>query len=201
VDTAFDKNIQDLYENQIKLGQNLIEIGEAKKAKNLFNKLLNTSKDDYRIYLGLADSSFALNMNMYARNYYEQALNIDNTNTDTLAKYAQVLYELKDYENAISVLDKITDEKPQDDKSFYNKALINYEMKDYQNADSNLMKAIFISPNQADYYYLHGMVFEAMGNSKDAVYAYERFLENSTDETLKTKIQSKTKVLYDGIVK
>jgi tetratricopeptide (TPR) repeat protein len=95
--------------------------------------MLEKNSEDYRIYLGLADSCFALSMNTYARNYYEQALNLDSENIEALTKYAQVLYELKEYELSLAILDKLINENPNDDKSFYNKALIKYNLKDYQN--------------------------------------------------------------------
>jgi tetratricopeptide (TPR) repeat protein len=120
---------KDLYENQIKYAQSLIESGEAKKAKSVFNKLLANNQEDYRIYLGLADSSFALGMNTYAKNYYEQALALKNSDVDILSRYAQVLYELKETDTALALLDKITDENPQDEKAYYNKGLIQFEQK------------------------------------------------------------------------
>ena len=192
---------KDLYENQIKFGQSLIESGEAKKAKSVFNKLLDNNQEDYRIYLGLADSSFALGMNTYAKNYYEQALTLDGSNLDIVARYAQVLYELKDYETALALLDKITDENPNDDKAYYNKGLINFQLKEYETAVKDIFKAIEIDPTKADSYYLLGSVFEAYEKPQDAIYAFEKFIEFSTDETLKEKIKAKTKNLYDGVVK
>lgn len=190
---------KDSYENQIKMAQNHLEKGETKKAKSIFNKLLETTTDDYRLYLGLADCSFAQGMNMFAKNYYEQALNLDNTNVEALTRYAQALYELKDYDLSLAILDKIIELNPQDDKSYYNKALINYEQKSYDIAREELINALNAKPTVADYHYLLGMILEAQGNSKDAIVAYEMFLQFSTDETLKEKIKSKTKAMYDGV--
>ncbi|MBQ7287586.1 MAG: tetratricopeptide repeat protein, partial [Candidatus Gastranaerophilales bacterium] len=152
-------------------------------------------------YLGLADSCFALNMNTYAKNYYEQTLNIDSENIEVLTKYAQVLYELKEYDLSLAILDKLTDVNPNDDKSFYNKALIKYNNKDYQNAYTDLISAIQVKDNNADYYYLAGMICEAQDKTQEAVAFYEKFLAFSTDETLNAKIKSKTKVMYNGLNK
>lgn len=190
---------KDSYENNIKMAQNYLETGETRKAKTLFNKLLSSNQDDYRLYLGLADCSFAQGMNMFAKNYYEQALNLDSSNIEALTRYAQALYELKDYELSLAVLDKITEINSKDDKSYYNKALINFEQKEYDKAREELINALNAKPTVADYHYLLGMILEAQGNSKDAVVAYEMFLQFSTDETLKEKIKSKTKAMYDGV--
>ena len=65
----------------------------------------------------------------------------------------------------------------------------------------NLKNAIAIKPNCADYYYLLGTILDVIQQPKEAIWAFEKFVEFSTDETLKEKIKSKTKNLYDGVAK
>ena len=190
----------DIFENQIKMAQDCYNKGDYKKAKALYEKLLLQRKDDYRIYIGLADTSLALNMHTYAKNYYELAIQLDNTNQDALVHYAQVLYELKDYDTALIVLDKTIENNPNDDKLYYNKALIEYEKEKYDLADSDIKKALLLNTNDDDYNYLQGMILEALNNNQGAIFAYEKYIELSDDEETKTKVQAKVKKLYDMVV-
>ena len=99
------------------------------------------------------------------------------------------------------ILEKINELNPNDDKAFYNKALVAYETKEYEKAINDLREALKIKFDVADYHYLLGTILEAQGDSKNAIYAFEKFLEYSTDETLKERIKLKTKSLYDGVIK
>ena len=190
----------DIVDNQIKMAQDFYNKGDYRKAKALYEKLLQQRKEDYRIYIGLADSCLALNMHTYAKNYYELAIQIDNSNQDALVHYAQVLYELKDYDTALIVLDKAIENDSKDDKLYYNKALIEYEKGKFDLADSDIKKALLISADDADYNYLQGMILEALNNSQGAIFAYEKYIELSDDEATKSKVQLKVKNLYDSIV-
>ena len=114
--------------------------------------------------------------------------------------YAQVLYELKDYDTALIVLDKTIENDSNDDKLYYNKALIEYEKEKYDLADSDIKKALLLNTNDDDYNYLQRMILEALNNNQGAIFAYEKYIELSDDEETKTKVQAKVKKLYDMVV-
>ena len=139
-------------------------------------------------------------MKTYAKDYYEKAIQINNTDADALSHYAQVLYELKDYETASGVMDKAIEISPKDDKLYYNKALMLYQMKEYDKVIPNVNKAIMLNNIEADYFYLQGLTYEAQDNKKEAIFAYEKYMELSQDTKLKDTLQKKVKTLYDSLV-
>ena len=190
----------DKIDNSIKQAESFYNSGDYKKARSIYLKLINDNPDDYRVLVGLADTSLSLGMNEFAKDYYEKALVIDNSDPDILSHYAQALYLLKDYETADSVLDKAIECDNNDDKLYYNKALIEYELKKYDLALINVKKASVLKPLVADYFYLEGLILEADNNSKDAIFAYEKFIELTTDDLLKSQVQTKIKSLYDSLV-
>ena len=190
----------DRIDNLIKMADNYYQLAEYKKANSLYQKLLTEMPDDYRALIGLADSSLALGMNTFAKDYYEKAILIDNTNAQALSHYAQALYELKDFETADAVLDKAIECDSDDDKLYYNKALIEYELKKLDLALVNIKKASILKPLEADYFYLEGLILEADNNPKDSIFAYEKYIELSQDENLKSQVQAKVKTLYDSLV-
>ena len=98
------------------------------------------------------------------------------------------------------MLDKAIEISPKDDKLYYNKAVIYYELKEYGKAVPFINKAIVINSNEADYHYLQGLNYEASDNKKEAIFAYEKFLELSDNKKLKETIQKKVKTLYDSLV-
>ena len=191
----------DILDNQIAQAQDYLRTGDYKKARAMFLKLSEQNQEDARIYLGLANSSFYLGMNTYAKDYFEKAIQLDNTNYDVLLKYSQVLYELKEFDIALDVIDRAIDTTKNDDKLYYNKSLINFNIEKYELALNDIKKAISINPEVADYFYLQGMILEKSQKLKDAIYSYEQFLEMAQDEETKAYIQLKIKLLYDDVVK
>ena len=101
---------------------------------------------------------------------------------------------------ALAVLDKALECAKEDDNIYYNIALIYYETKDFENALKNIQNAIVYDPSVADYYYLSGLIQENLENNKDAIFAYEKYIELITDEKTKANIQQHVKKLYDSLV-
>ena len=189
-----------MIDNQIKLAKDLADKGEVKKARAIYSKLYNDNKDNYKICLGLADTSLALGMKTYARDYYEQAIQINNTDSNALVHYAQVLYDLKDFETASGAIEKAIEISPKDDKLYYNKAIMLYELKEYDKTIPYINKAIMLNNSEADYFQLQGLIYEALDNKKEAIFAYEKYMELSNDEKIKETLQKKVKSLYDSLV-
>ncbi len=206
-DTLLANNIyisdiqNDMTDNQIKYAKSLYGAGEYKKAKAVYEKLLETKKDDYRIYSGLADCCLSLGMNLYAKNYFEQAIQLDNTDSNALVHYAQALYQLKEYDTAIAVLEKAHDIVPDDAEILYNIALIQYQTVKYEDALKTIDKSILIKNNSTDSHYLKALILEASEKYKDAIFSYEKYVELCTNDELKARVEDKIKSLYDNITK
>ena len=193
--------LDDAFDNELMIAKGLFDNGEYRKAKSIYLALAQKRPDDHRVFLGLADCAFALKMYTFAKDYYEKAIQIDNTNQNALIRYSQVLYELKDYDIALGVLDKAIENDPGDDKLYYNKSLIYYQTKKNDPAVENIKKALEINASNSDYHYLFGLILEESNNLKDAIFAYEKAIELSDNEKFKTELQDKTKKLYDELVK
>ncbi len=191
----------DMIDNQVKYAKSLYDAGDYKKAKAIYTKLLETKKDDYRIYSGLGDCCLSLGMNMYAKNYFEEAIQLDNTDSNALVHYAQSLYQLKDYDTAVAVLEKAHEISPDDAEILYNIALIQYQTVKYDDALKTIDNSILIKNNSADSYHLKALILEALKNYKDAIFAYEKYVELCKDEEQKARVEDKIKSLYDFITK
>ncbi len=86
-------------------------------------------------------------------------------------------YEKKNYDSAISDLEKAIELDPNDANMYYWRGFCFYEKEDFDNAISDFSKAIELDPNDANIYYWRGICFYDKEDFDNAISDFSKAIE------------------------
>ncbi|MBQ2644224.1 tetratricopeptide repeat protein, partial [bacterium] len=188
-----DNQVNEFY-NSVKLRQqgsiyseaaNLAQNGQYMQAIEKYQKV---SPQGYESFIGIAGVYVLMKDYDNALTFYKKALNTKPDDEDILLTIAGIYVQKDDIENADLYLKKIKTHKNSRYKELQNyitsqkanielnKAIAKYEAKDYKSAEEILTS--LIKSNIGGYmpYYYRAMVYDALGNYKQAVSDYENVI-------------------------
>jgi tetratricopeptide (TPR) repeat protein len=145
-----------------------------------------------REYLGKAISLEPANINFrkqLAASYFDDRdytkavpllvgiVNSEPTNVDYLYFLGKSYEQLKAYPQAISVLEQTIRIKPDYLQAYTTLGVVFYAQQDWQRAAQTLNRVIEIKPNDALAHFVLATCLDNLGNAKEAIVQYNKFLE------------------------
>lgn len=121
----------------------------------------------------------------HAMSYYDQAIEMDDTNTDFLMHRSQCYYDQKKYDNAIADLETGLSISPNDPLLFYQLGLSFYADEQYKNAVRAFKNALLNKPmvsHEPDIYYHIGLSYCNVEKYEKAIYPFTRCIEQAPSE-------------------
>jgi tetratricopeptide (TPR) repeat protein len=104
-------------------------------------------------------------------------VNSEPTNVDYLYLLGKSYEELKAYPQAISVLEQAVRVKPDFFQAYSTLGVVFYAQQDWQRAAQALTRVVEIRPNEALAHFVLATCLDNLGNAKEAIVQYNKFLE------------------------
>jgi tetratricopeptide (TPR) repeat protein len=104
-------------------------------------------------------------------------VNSEPTNVDYLYLLGKSYEQLKAYPQAISVLGQAIRIKPDYLQAYTTLGVVFYAQQDWQRAAQALSRVVEIKPNEALAHFVLATCLDNLGNAKEAIVQYNRFLE------------------------
>ena len=183
-------------QNYIAAANTYKQMGEPTSALNLYKEAMKLDPTNSDIYYNLGLTYFELNSAQSAKANLIKAINLDSENTkakNLLAfvnqkiitnsiNTAYAYYEKKEYVKAFETLEKEIKNYPQNSQLYYYRGLVYMAMDRNSAAVSDFLKAIEFDPSNYMAYYQLGKTYEKIGEERQALVAYEKFLSIEPDE-------------------
>ena len=103
-------------------------------------------------------------------------INIFPNDEETLTKLAFILYELKNFKNALLIINKILELKPKKFSILRNKALIYEKLLNYEKAIEIYNNCLFLEPKNVDIYNSIAVLLFKLGNRKQSIITLKKAL-------------------------
>ena len=129
------------------LGSSFKNLGQLKKAKDVFVKSLNVDKDNLATINNLANTLRKMSDFTNAEHYYKIALDIDSNHVDTIVNYGSLNYELNNLNKAIELFKQAININSGIFQAQYNLALAYQSLGLFTEAKSHFLEALKINPN------------------------------------------------------
>ena len=140
----------------------------------------------------LADVQSDLDRWDEAKQSYERALRLDPDNHNTMNNYAYNLsLKGEDMERALELAEQAISYQPENAAYLDTIGWVHFKRGEYDRAKEFIQRSVDTGEAGPEVYEHLGDVFEALGNLEDAVYWWNKALENDSDrEYLKERIES-----------
>ena len=129
------------------LGSSLKNLGQPKKAKDIFIKSLEIDKNNLATINNLANTLRKMSDFDNAEYYYKTALDIDSNHIDTIVNYGSLNFELNDLNKAIALFKRALDINSEVFQAQYNLALAYQSLGSFTEAKSHFLEALRINPS------------------------------------------------------
>jgi predicted CXXCH cytochrome family protein len=163
-------------------GEKVMEDRHKAAYRNAYAELENylSAQSDFAVgNVMLADHHLKSNDYAMAVYYYVRGLERDNQ-----LNYARLNLSAAQSASGNNVGAKATlldalEIDPENDRGYYNLALLLYEMGETEEAIVNFRKAVSLESNIIGVYYNYGLILQQQGKAKDAEYIFKKGLEKS----------------------
>lgn len=191
------------------------ELGQNEKAIEYFKKVLEKTPNDTKAMYFIANSYVNLQNTNAATEYLNKILSIEPDNTDAKTALASLkqgqegrdldmaisLYEKKQYNDSLALLNKIIAANPKNAYAYYYKGAIFDEGKKTDEAIAEYRKAINADANFSLCYYMLAVDLDTKEEYKEAVGYYEKYLslksQEGTEDDYTKYVQGRLKELKD----
>ncbi|HIS54431.1 TPA: tetratricopeptide repeat protein [Candidatus Galligastranaerophilus gallistercoris] len=191
------------------------ELKDNSKAIEYYNRVLaNNPKDENALFM-IANIMIAGKNEQSAREYLNKILTINPNNIEAkntlsalnegeeakMLDSAITMYENKDYENALTMLDKIISKNPKNPYAYYYKGAIFEQTGKLDNALIEYKNSISKDPNFSLSYYMIAVVSDTKEDYTQAVNYYEKFIQlkqkEGVEDEYSTYAKTRCKELKD----
>jgi predicted O-linked N-acetylglucosamine transferase (SPINDLY family) len=153
-------------------GLNLHRQGKLKKAKVVYEKVLNLQPNHFDALQFLGVLSIQEKQLIHALRFLSRALKINQKNADCYCNHGNVLQELGRFEEAISSYRQAILIKP-DAETYYNLGKALKGLSRLEEANISYYNAISDKPNFTEAYFNRGLVLQELGRFEEALASYD----------------------------
>lgn len=167
----------------------LYKAGRYSEAKDLFGKLINSSKTTPPWSYDLAMGDCCMNLNQYheAIRCFERVSQQDGSNPKIWVRLAQASLGRKDYNRARTYVDRALALHGADAEAWTAQGIIAMQEQDYPKAQEAFQAAVRADERSSQAYCWLGQSLEAQGNAEEARSCYARALERDPGDALARK--------------
>ena len=144
-------------------------------------KAISIQRGDPEDILQLGIANYHLGRQLEAKTFLTQALALNPENLDAKRYLSRLHYQeainaidKQNFEKAISILQKHTDQNPQDGEAWFNLGLAHLFSENIQAAEYSLLKSVQLLPKNWEGYNRLGYVYEKSGNYRKALGNYQK---------------------------
>lgn len=152
------------------VGECLMELGDLKKAENIFERLVKDNPDEISYLFNYAMALGDLGKNMEAKNVYEQILKIDPQDLDSIVNIADEYIGLQNPKKALEYSEKALKIKPNDPAALANKGTSFLMLHRFDLAIKFLNKSLKIDPDDALTWFAKAMCLFNQNADKDDIF-------------------------------
>lgn len=176
--SSIDDQKKSQYKHDLKLEST------ARQPNNHVNKpYLSPKRNDYLLYVKLADECFEKRQYKAAITAYNEALQLNPKDLTVYYKRGLARSHVEDYEGAITDYAQVININPYDGKAYQKMGLARYHIGDYEGAIADYTQAIRINPNDAVAYRNRADVRSHLGDYQGAIEDYTQAIKiNPNDE-------------------
>lgn len=189
------------------------ELDENEKAIEYFKKVLDKNPNDTKAMYFIANSYVNLQNTDAAIQYLNKILSIEPNNNDAKTALNSLkqgeegkdldtaisLFEKKQFNESLTLLNKIISKNPKNSYAYYYKGMILEENKNIDGAINEYKKGIDADKNFSLCYYMIAVALDNKEQYKDAVSYYEKYLslKSGVDDDYSKYVTSRLKELKD----
>ena len=162
-------------------GSAQLRLGNAPAARGDFDAARQVNPNDPDVYNSLALASLGENKPDEAIGFFENALQIDNTNFNAFNGLINLYAQRKELPKAHARLQTALDANPNKATLYYLKALIYALEQNPQGAEAGFRKAIELDPNYVNAYSALGALFINTRQEERAIAEYKKITELRPD--------------------
>jgi tetratricopeptide (TPR) repeat protein len=129
------------YKALVNIGNLKGRMGDSESAINYFSRAIAVKPNDAMAYFDRATEKLITNDKQGAIEDLTISVSIDSENVNSLSLLSETMIEIKDYDNAIKYLDKITLKDPQNARAYYLKGTSELAINHKDKACSDLRKS------------------------------------------------------------
>lgn len=155
---------------------------DYKKALHCFSTIKKSYITTPELYSCIGMCYFLLGFNNEAKDYFEEALNINSNYEPVLNNYGILLHELGEKTRAKEYFDKALNIKQDDVFVHLNYAHLLEELGDTNGAKKHFELAINIQPNDVNIYESYAFLLEKTDELNEAKKCYEKMLDIKQDD-------------------
>ncbi len=185
----------DSVESLLGLANSYAGMGNDAKAMSYLNKAMSMYPDNAEVYYSFAKYFADTGDIETARKYINNAMRIDSKNPkiiqlsnklkgqklDDLLEDAFNAFDAQNYEETLSILNKITKIEPDNYTAYYYKGLTYGNMNNYSAAITEFMKAKNLNPQFVFVNYLLGVAYDNIGDKYEAKKYYNIYLSQENN--------------------
>lgn len=153
------------------------EIGDTGKAVSSLETAIEQDNKNYGAFLDLG-LIYGAKKNALAFEYYNNAINLNPTNSEALYAKAKLYQDMGQFKEAVNGYNQILKINPNHVFSIYNLGAIEFGInKDSKKAMEHFTTAITIDPKYAEAYYARGACYQEMKDNANASADYNMCLQ------------------------
>jgi tetratricopeptide (TPR) repeat protein len=157
-------------------GMNYKELKDTMRAISSMQTAVEQDQQYYNAYIQLG-LLHAAKRNVLAVDYYKNALRIQPASTEAWYDLAKFYQDVQEWKQAIEGYNKLLKIDPNYKNAHYNLGVIYLVgLKEYQLALNHFSDAIKIDTHYTEAYYGQGLCYQAMGDKKNAMLAFQTCL-------------------------
>ncbi len=198
----FEKAIQvapDEKDVFVEFANSLTRIGEEQMAQDVYKKAYELDNKDVNLLEVLGDSYAKTSDYKKALEAYETLIQ-EKEDDNLFVKIGSMHKYLNDPQNAEEFYNKALVINPNNADAIFNLGLCAFDKDDFEKAKEYFQKTIDVNSHYSYAYWGLGKCYEKEENKNLAIYNYEKFIEFSDNEELKTQAKNKIDTLYKGLV-
>ena len=164
------------------MGKNFEEMGDINRAINSFQESSEIDPEMLDTWIKLGQLHATVNTNL-AEDFFDNAIELDSTNTIALSAKAEYLWNQDKPQQALDLYKTAIRKDPMSETAYFNAGLVLMEMDSVEQAYSHFNMAIENSPLYLGAYFYRGYASELMGNKELAKKDYEHALRLAPEYT------------------
>ncbi|MBP7821780.1 MAG: tetratricopeptide repeat protein [Saprospiraceae bacterium] len=158
------------------MGMNLKESGDTTRAINAFQSATENDPELVDAWINLGNL-YAIKNSPKAMQFYDNAIRVDSSNTNSLYCKAYYLQSKKNYDEALAAYQHIIDIDPHFNDAYFNSGIIYLQKDSLKKAYDNFNIATKNDPQLTVAYYYRAQSLELMGKKDEARKDYEQVLK------------------------
>lgn len=149
-------------------GRALIELGLKEEARELYQQVLNSSRNKIPAYVGLAHLELLENYTSAAKQWVDAAYLIDKEDSEVLQLKGELSYREKSFQEAASYLKKAIGKNPNDFRAHILLAEAEASLGNYENALQSVLKVLERQPELPNANLVYAIILAKSGKLQES---------------------------------